>query len=98
MKSSSSSGQIGGKPRNATADITPRPTLESKSIEANASVVAVNLTAAKPDAQATAPSASRQNRPDPSNAWDPTAPRIPQVTIPCPKCGAAVREVARFST
>jgi zinc ribbon protein len=32
----------------------------------------------------------------PSDKWDPTAAPIPQAAIPCPKCGAAVREVARF--
>jgi hypothetical protein len=31
-----------------------------------------------------------------ADAWDPTAAPAPQTTIPCPKCGAAVREVARF--
>jgi hypothetical protein len=39
---------------------------------------------------------TRANARGSANAWDPTAPAVPQTTIPCPKCGAAVREVARF--
>ena len=40
--------------------------------------------------------AAPQKTPTRADTWDPTAPAVPQATIPCPKCGAAVREVARF--
>lgn len=47
----------------------------------------------RPDSQA---AARAHTSPSPANTWDPTAAPVPQATIPCPKCGAAVREVARF--
>src|SRR5271168_3353835 len=94
MTSSSSSGQNGGKRPDAAADVTPRPALEPKRIQSDQSAGAVNPSVPSTDAHAAArTSASGQNRPDRANAWDPPAP---QATIPCPKCGAAVREVARF--
>jgi hypothetical protein len=50
-----------------------------------------------PDTHAASPgSDTRAKAKRGANAWDPTAPPAPQATIPCPKCGAAVREVARF--
>ena len=54
-----------------------------------------------PKAKSESPSTSSTSRAQspalkPSDRWDPTATAAPQATIPCPKCGAAVREVARF--
>src|SRR5271154_1913306 len=51
-----------------------------------------------PRAKSESPGTSSAQSPalKPSDKWDPTAPPAPQTTIPCPKCGAAVREVARF--
>src|SRR5271163_4478513 len=50
----------------------------------------------KPALTAASNSTAPQKTPARTDAWDPTAPPIPQPTIPCPKCGTAVREVARF--
>jgi hypothetical protein len=51
-----------------------------------------------PKAKSDAPRRPSTSSPAPKLAdkWDPTATPAPQATIPCPKCGAAVREVARF--
>jgi hypothetical protein len=51
-----------------------------------------------PKAKSDAPRRSSTSSPAPKLAdkWDPTATPAPQATIPCLKCGAAVREVARF--
>jgi hypothetical protein len=97
MAGNSSSGKNGGKPPNAVPDITPRVPFEPTRSQPDASAAAAKPTAPGVDVQAAArTSGTRQNRPIPANAWDPTATPTPQATIPCPKCGAAVREVARF--
>ena len=50
----------------------------------------------KPESDATRGSRTQARIPSRVDAWDPTAAPIPQATIPCPKCGAVVREIARF--
>jgi hypothetical protein len=97
MSSGSSSGRNGGKPPNAAPDVTPRAALEPKPAQPDATTAAVKLPTPGSGAQtATHTNVVRQNRSDSAIAWDPTAAPILQATIPCPKCGAAVREVARF--
>jgi hypothetical protein len=56
----------------------------------------VNGDAPKAKSESSNASSSQSPALKPSDKWDPTAAPIPQATIPCPKCGAAVREVARF--
>jgi hypothetical protein len=97
MAGNSPSGQNGGKPPDALPDLTPRATREPAGVQPDASAGAVKPISAVAKAQAAAPAAgTRQSRPDPRNLWDPVAAPVPQATIACPKCGAAVREVARF--
>src|SRR5271154_6790250 len=97
MSSGSSSGHNGGKPPDAAPAVTPRVTLDPTRARPDATPVAVKSSAADAAAQAAArTTGTRQNKVVSANAWDPTAAPIPQATIPCPKCGAAVREVARF--
>ena len=77
--------------------VTPRGTLDPTRGRPDANPVAVKSSAADAAAQAAArTTGTRQDKVVTANAWDPTAAPIPQATIPCPKCGAAVREVARF--
>src|ERR1700730_9294746 len=97
MSGNSSSGQNGSKPPEALPDVTPRATREPTRVQPDARTGAVKPISPGANAQAAAhTSTPRQNGPNSANAWDPTAPTVPQTTIPCPKCGAAVREVARF--
>jgi hypothetical protein len=97
MTGSSSSGQNGGKRPDAARELKPRVTLQGKPRQPGASAGAVPPSMPGPNNQAGSPrSDTRANANGPAKAWDPTAPPAPQATIPCPKCGAAVREVARF--
>src|SRR5277367_6286916 len=97
MSSGSSSGHNGGKPPDAAPAVTPRVTLDPTRARPDANSLAMKSSAADAAAQAAArTNVVRQNKVVSANAWDPTAAPIPQATIPCPKCGAAVREVARF--
>ena len=97
MAGNSSSGQNGGKPHDALLDVTPRATIEPTRVQPDGSTGALKPMSPGAHAQAAAPTTGTlQNRPEPANAWDPTATPPPQPTIPCPKCGTAVREVARF--
>src|SRR5579863_3072579 len=56
----------------------------------------VNGGAPKPKSESPSTSSVQSPALKSATKWDPTAAPIPQATIPCPKCGAAVREVARF--
>src|SRR5271170_7646238 len=97
MSSGSSSGQNGGKPPAAVPNETPRTAFESKRAQPDTSAPAAKLV--DPGAHTrggVGTSGTRRNGPNPADAWDPTAAPVPQATMPCPKCGAAVREVARF--
>jgi hypothetical protein len=98
MTSSSSSGNGGGKPPDSVSGITLRAKVDPKAVRPAASTAALKPLVAGSAARAEAASASAalHKPPSPANAWDPTAAPVPQTTIPCPKCGAAVREVARF--
>src|ERR1700743_2729209 len=98
MTSSSSSGGAGGKQPGAASDLARQAKLEPAGAKAAASTGPLNpLTtgSAAPPAAAW-PSAAPLKSPSAASAWDPTAAPVPQATIPCPKCGALVREVARF--
>jgi hypothetical protein len=83
MAGDSSSGPNGSKPPNVRPNVTHGATPEPRApgVEAQAAVRT---------------SDTRQNKQIVANTSDPTATVSPQATIPCPKCGAAVREVARF--
>jgi hypothetical protein len=97
MTGSSSSGQNGDKPPDGVPDVKPRATLQQAPFPSGASTKTVPSSTPGPNLQAAAPrSGTGANAKSSANAWDPTAPPAPQATIPCPKCGAAVREVARF--
>src|SRR5271168_4136686 len=97
MSSGSSSGHNGGKPPDAAPGKTPRATLDPTPGRPDTNPVAGKSSAAGAAAQVAArTTGTRQDKVVSANAWDPTAAPIPQTTIPCPKCGAAVREVARF--
>jgi len=97
MTSSSSSDPTGGKPPVAASAVAPGEKLEPTRGQQDASAGAAKPPTAAGDARTAARTKTApQNAPSPANAWDPTAPPAPQATIPCPKCGAAVREVARF--
>jgi hypothetical protein len=97
MAGSSSSGQNGAKPPTAVPDGTPRVTLNPTKPQPETSRNAVNPSVPAADAQTTArASGGLQRKSNPADKWDPTAPPAPQATTPCPKCGAAVRQVARF--
>jgi hypothetical protein len=97
MSSGSSSGHNDGKPPDAVPAVTPRVTLDPTRARPDAHSVAVKSSAADAAAQAAArTTGTRQDKVVSANAWDPTAPAAPQAAIPCPKCGVAVREVARF--
>jgi hypothetical protein len=97
MTGSSSSGQNGGKPPDGVPEVKPRATLQPTQPHPGASAAPVKPSAAGSNVQAAAPkSDTRANTKSSANVWDPTAPPSPQATIPCPKCGTAVREVARF--
>src|SRR5208282_2681830 len=67
-------------------------------VQPDESTAALKPLPAGSNAQPTAaPTSAALHKPaSAANAWDPTAAPVPQTTIPCPKCGAAVREVARF--
>jgi hypothetical protein len=98
MTSGSSSGHNGNKLPDGVADVKPRATLQPPHIQPGAaSTGTVKPLAPGPKAPApAAPSNARATAKSSADAWDPTAPPAPQATIPCPKCGAAVREIARF--
>src|SRR5277367_244901 len=98
MTGSSSSGEGGGNRSGAASDITIRAKVEPKAVQSDNSAAALEPLVPGSNARpATAPTSVAPQKPASSaNAWDPTAAPIPQTTIPCPKCGAAVREVARF--
>jgi|ERR1700691_4505938 hypothetical protein len=97
MTGSSSSGQNGDKPPGGVAELKPRATPQPTQLHPGASDGAVRPSAPRSNAQAVAPGSDiRPNARGSATAWDPTAPAVTQATIPCPKCGAAVREVARF--
>jgi hypothetical protein len=98
MTSSSSSGHNGNKPPDGVSDVKPRATLQPPPIQPGAaSAETVKPLTPESKAQAPAPpSDARATAKSSANEWDPTAPPAPQATIPCPKCGAAVREIARF--
>jgi hypothetical protein len=65
-------------------------------MSSNSSSRPPSSSADKPESATTRAANARPPTPTRVDAWDPTAAPIPQATIPCPKCGAAVREVARF--
>jgi hypothetical protein len=98
MTGSSSSGNGQGSPPNAVSDARPHPKLDPASSKpvtgAGTPTSSVRGSDARP--AAARPSGAPRKSPSPASAWDPTAAPVPQTTIPCPKCGAAVREVARF--
>src|ERR1700683_3845940 len=97
MPGSSSSGQNGGKPPDAGPGLKPRATLPVKPLQLAAGAGTVSPSMPGPDTRAASPgSDTRAKAKRGANAWDPTAPPALQATIPCPKCGATVREVARF--
>ena len=98
MTSSSSSGGAGGKQPGAPSDIVLPAKLEPKPLQpdSNAGALKPSGTGSAVPCAAARPSAAPRKSPRPASAWDPTAAPVPQTTIPCPKCGAAVREVARF--
>jgi hypothetical protein len=99
MTSGSSSGNGDGNPRNFASDAAlpakPDPAASAKPLKS------AKTPAPSPPTPDVRPPAARASVPKPkspsaASAWDPTAAPVPQATIPCPKCGAAVREVARF--
>jgi hypothetical protein len=99
MTSGSSSGNGDGNPRNLASDVAlpakPDPAASAKPLTSTKAPLSSPPTSdVRPPAART--SASQSKSPSAANAWDPTATPVPQATIPCPKCGAAVREVARF--
>jgi hypothetical protein len=97
MAGDTSSGQKGGKPLDAAPDAPTRTELQPRSSEPAAKSRAPEPSPPGTGAQAAArASGGLQRNVNPVDAWAPTAAPIPQATIPCPKCGAAVREVARF--
>jgi hypothetical protein len=98
MTGSSSSGNGGGTPPEAVSDITVRAKVGPKAAQPDASTAALRPLVAGSDARpaTTSSAAPTLKSVNAANAWDPTAAPVPQTTIPCPKCGAAVREVARF--
>src|SRR5271155_936697 len=98
MTSGSSSREGGGNRPDAASDITVRAEVARKAAQPDNGAAALKPLAAGSNARpATAPTSAGPQKPASSaNAWDPTAAPVPQTTIPCPKCGAAVREVARF--
>jgi|SRR5580658_2418300 hypothetical protein len=98
MTSSSSSGKGGGDRPDAASDITVPAKVAPKAVQPDNSNATLKPSAGGSNAgPAAAPTSAALHRTASSaNAWDPTAGPIPQTTIPCPKCGAAVREVARF--
>jgi hypothetical protein len=97
MTGSSSSGQNGGKPPGGVPEVKPRATPQPTQLHPGASDGTGKPLPLRSNAQAVSPASdTRANTRGSANAWDPTAPAVIQTTIPCPKCGAAVREVARF--
>ncbi|MGA7840697.1 MAG: zinc ribbon domain-containing protein [Candidatus Acidiferrales bacterium] len=98
MTSSSSSGNGNGNSptpaSNAALPAKPDPGSAKPLTGANTPESSPPTSPARPPAVRA--SASPPGSPSSANAWDPTAAPVPQATIPCPKCGAAVREVARF--
>jgi hypothetical protein len=96
MAGNISSGQKDGKPADAASE-TPLRTAQPTRTQTEANSGAVKPSVPGVNAQAAArASGAIQPQPNLADKWDPTAAPIPQATIPCPKCGAAVREVARF--
>src|SRR5271154_4051720 len=97
MSSGSSSGHNGGKPPDAAPAVTPRVTLDPTRARPDANSVAVKSSAADAAAQAAARrTGARQDKVDSASPGAPPAQAAPRSTIPCPKWGAGVREVARF--
>jgi hypothetical protein len=97
MTGSSSSGQNGGKPPQGVPEVKPRVALQSTPLHPGASAATAPPSMPGSKAQPAAPTSNTgANVKSSANPWDPTAPPAPQATIPCPKCGAPVREVARF--
>src|SRR5271156_4571053 len=98
MSGSSCSGEGGGNRPDAASDMTVRAKVPLKAVQLdNAAAAPKPLAAGSKARPAAAPTSATLQKPASSaSAWDPTAAPVPQATIPCPKCGAAVREVARF--
>src|SRR5271156_4599281 len=98
MTSSSSSGGANGRQPGAPSDVTLPAKLDPANAKPTTSARAPASSAPGSDARpATARSAAPTLKSaDAANAWDPIAAPAPQATIPCPKCGAPVREIARF--
>src|SRR5580698_1612408 len=98
MTSGSSSGKGDANLPSAASDAVVPATCEPKALHPDANTGASKPAAAGSDQRPSAArtSAALHKPPSSANTWDPTAAPAPQTTIPCPKCGAAVREVARF--
>jgi zinc-ribbon domain len=97
MTGSSSSGQNGGKPPGRVSEVKPRAAPQPTQLPPRANEGIGKPPALGSNAQTMVPGSDvRANATGSANTWDPAAPAVPQATIPCPKCGAAVREVARF--
>ena len=98
MTSGSSSGKGDANLPSAASDDVVPATFEPKALHPDANTGASKPAAAGSDQRPSAArtSAALHKPPSSANTWDPTAAPAPQTTIPCPKCGAAVREVARF--
>src|ERR1700733_6472454 len=98
MTSGASSGGANGRQAGAPSDVTLPAKLDPANAKPTTSARPPASSAPGSDAPPAAarPSSAPLKSPSPAGAWDPTAAPVPQTTIPCPKCGAAVREVARF--
>jgi hypothetical protein len=98
MTRSSSSGEGGSKPPDVAPGVAVPAKLQPKALQPDASTAPVKPSAPSSEGRPAAvrTTAPLHKPPSAANAWDPTAAPVPQTTIPCPKCGAAVREVARF--